>query len=157
MATRTDYAALLSAHWVLDGPLRPLDGEHDRNFVAGDTVYKVMRSGGNEAHVALQVACLEHLAAKALPVPVVTPTRDGQRWVVVDDASGDERLAWAVSRLPGNVLAAVRPRTAAMAHALGARIAPLHAALAADPDVAAGRIHTQLLEPRLAANPIGPA
>ncbi|MEM6439627.1 MAG: acetyl-CoA carboxylase biotin carboxylase subunit [Pseudomonadota bacterium] len=34
---------------------------------------------------------------------------------------------------------------------------PLHAAIAADADVAAGRIHTQFLEPWLEANPIGPA
>ena len=130
MATRTDYAALLSAHWDLDAPLRPLDGEHDRNFIAGDMVYKVMRAGGDEAHVALQVACLEHLAAHALPVPIVVPTRSGQRWVVVSDADGNDRVAWAVSRLPGSILATVRPRTAAMAQALGTHIAKLHAALA---------------------------
>ncbi len=130
MATRTDYAALLSAHWDLEGPLRPLDGEHDRNFVTGNTVYKVMRSGGNEAHVALQVACLAHLSAKLLPVPGVVPTRNGQRWVVVNDADGNDRVAWAVSRLPGNVLATVRPRTPALARELGAHIAELHAALA---------------------------
>ncbi len=34
---------------------------------------------------------------------------------------------------------------------------PLHAALARDPDVAAGRIHTQFLEPWLEANPLGPS
>lgn len=130
MATRTDFAALLSAHWDLDGALRPLDGEHDRNFVAGDTVYKVMRAGGSEAHVALQVACLEHLAACAVPLPLVAPTRNGQRWTVVRDAEGDDRVAWAVSRLPGNVLATVRPRTPALAQELGAHIAQLHAALA---------------------------
>ncbi|MEO0615624.1 MAG: aminotransferase class III-fold pyridoxal phosphate-dependent enzyme [Pseudomonadota bacterium] len=130
MVARTDFGALLTAHWDLDGPLRALDGEHDRNLVAGHTVYKVMRAGGDEAHVALQVACLEHLAERELPVPVVVPTRNAARWVVVIDADGNDRVAWAVSRLPGAVLAAVRPRTVAMAHALGADIAELHGALA---------------------------
>ena len=124
------WRGALAGHWDVEGPLIALPGEDDLNFAAGDTVFKVAESGAGTNDVALQLACLAHVGARGLPVPVPMATREGAQLATVATPDGAVRFAWAMTRMPGRPLAHVRPRTAALAGSIGAMLARLHDALA---------------------------
>lgn len=112
--------------WGLSGPLRPLPGELDLNFLAPDNglVFKVMRPGCARDLVGLQVALHDRLSRSGrCPVPAVVPAMDGSEIVELADEDGAPRLAWAITRLEGETVAGIRPRLEPLAHDLGRIIA----------------------------------
>jgi 4-aminobutyrate aminotransferase-like enzyme/Ser/Thr protein kinase RdoA (MazF antagonist) len=111
----------------------PLPGEYDLNFrVSGaqDGVLKIMNAGRDSADTDLQVAMLEHLRTdETLPVPRLIKTLSGAVTAELHVADGPPRLAWMISRLPGQTLAATTPVTAPLLHDIGAHLARLDLAL----------------------------
>ena len=119
----------LAAHWDISTPLVALDGEFDLNFASDDRVFKIMRPDCAATLVQLQVACLEHLGDATPAIPRIAPTREQVRIVTVADTDGNERLAWSISRLPGELLAHASPHDEHLVRQIGHHIGELHEAL----------------------------
>jgi 4-aminobutyrate aminotransferase-like enzyme/Ser/Thr protein kinase RdoA (MazF antagonist) len=118
--------AALARHWGIEGRLTVLPGEFDQNFMVAlngqpTHVLKIMRPGCEAAFVDLQCCALRHVVAcdPALPVPAVVAARDGADYVRLPGDHGAGRLAWLITAMPGHLYALERPKTAALAHAVG--------------------------------------
>ena len=116
--------------------LAPLPGEYDRNVridtADGRTVLlKIMHAGCDAEALAMQVAVLEHLAARApaLPVQHVIRAPSGKPVLTVE-IDGEARLVWLLSYLPGDLYAHTPPHTAALLDDLGRVLAVADKALA---------------------------
>ena len=104
-------ARLLSEHWGIDGVLRSLPSERDRNFAIaldGDDRYVLKISNGNEdpAFLDLQHRAMERLAAAGVPCQLPVPSRDGRAVVDLGSAQAPvlvRLLTW----LPGRPLATI--------------------------------------------------
>lgn len=142
-----EAAALARAIFALpDCAAHPLPGEYDANFhlVAPDGaeyLLKVMHPGAEEPVVALQVALLDHLAARdpGLTLPRVVPGAAGARVTRARLADGAERLVWLLTYVPGRLLAEARPHADELLASLGAYLGRLDAALAGFAHPAAAR------------------
>ena len=77
----------LAADWGIDTPLELLGGEYDHNFRLdnGAGILKVMRAGYEPELVAMQVACLDHLAGSGLRLPRVLPAANGDSHAIHND------------------------------------------------------------------------
>ena len=130
--------AALAEHWGIDGQLTVLPGEFDQNFMVTmhghpSHVLKIMRTGCEAAFVDLQCCALRHVVARdpTLPVPAVVAARNGADFVRLPGKPDGERLAWLITALPGHLYALERPKTAALARAVGVAHGRLGLALAA--------------------------
>jgi Ser/Thr protein kinase RdoA (MazF antagonist) len=106
-------ARLLSEHWGIDGSLRSLPSERDRNFAIaldGDDRYVLKISNGNEdpAFLDLQHRAMERLAAAGVPCQLPVPSRDGREVVDLGSAQAP-MLVRLLTWLPGRPLATIPP------------------------------------------------
>ncbi len=120
----------------LSASARLLPGEFDLNFhlrAAGGREYvlKLMRPGGADELVDLQIAALDHLAAADpdLTLPRVVPNRDGDRRFTLQFDDGERRCVWLLTYIPGPLLAGARPQPPALLQSLGQLVGRVDAAL----------------------------
>jgi Ser/Thr protein kinase RdoA (MazF antagonist) len=140
-------AELLRRHWGIDGALRVLPSERDRNVaVAVDGVdrfvLKVSNAAEDQAVLAFQHAALHRLRSAGVPCQLPVPAIDGEEIVSVDLGRGrPELLARVLTWLPGRPLATVPPaeRSDELLRDLGRVMAASAAALAGWDDPAAHR------------------
>jgi Ser/Thr protein kinase RdoA (MazF antagonist) len=117
--------AILDRHWAIDGDLRPLPSERDRNFavlVDGRERFVLKLSNATEdaAFLDLQHRAMERLAAAGVPCQVPVVTIDAREVVeVVRD--GAPTLARLLTWLPGRPLATIpaADRSRELLHDLG--------------------------------------
>ena len=120
-------AAILRERWGIDGILRPLPSERDRNFaVAQDGVdrfvLKISNATEDPAVIAFQHEALARLDAAGVPCQLPVPTSAGDVLVEVDlGGGGSPLLVRLMTWLPGQPLASVPPaeRTPALLRDLG--------------------------------------
>ena len=120
-------AAILRERWGIDGILRPLPSERDRNFaVAPDGVdrfvLKISNATEDPAVIAFQHEALARLDAAGVPCQLPVPTSAGDVLVEVDlGGGGSPLLVRLMTWLPGQPLATVPPaeRTPALLRDLG--------------------------------------
>ncbi|WP_158557942.1 aminotransferase class III-fold pyridoxal phosphate-dependent enzyme [Spongiactinospora gelatinilytica] len=123
-------AEIVRRQYGLDGRVRALPGERDRNFRLvtehGDGyVIKVHAPGADPAELDLQDAALLHLAGH--PVPRLVASLDGRRSVTVTWDDGP-RIVRVLTWLAGRPWADVEP-TEALLHDLGRQVAGIDRAL----------------------------
>ncbi|MBP0496409.1 phosphotransferase [Pararoseomonas indoligenes] len=125
-------AEALRRDWGLDGALRPLGGERDRNFRldradAPPLLVKLAHPDENPAITGFQTAALLHLEGTApdVPLPRMLRARDGTTERAHPAADGRACLLRVLTYLPGRPVAPPVP-----ARALGDLTARLDAALA---------------------------
>ena len=104
---------ILRDGWAIEGSLRPLPSERDRNFaVAVDGVdrfvLKISNAGEDPAVLAFQHAALERLRAAGVPCQAVVPTPDGRAAIRTEPPSGALSVRL-VTFLPGRPLATIAP------------------------------------------------
>ena len=140
-----DADEILATHWRMQGTVRPLAGERDRNFHVYTTdgrefVLKVASPLDDAAALELQAAALAHVAARmpSLPVPRLVPAVDGSR-VVQHGIGGEDHPARLLTWLPGTPLADVAPHTPALLRAIGESLGSLARTLSAFEHPAARR------------------
>jgi 4-aminobutyrate aminotransferase-like enzyme/Ser/Thr protein kinase RdoA (MazF antagonist) len=132
---------VLKGHWGIDARLTRLHGEYDLNLLAvGDGAYilKAMRAGCEPDFVDMQCRAFEHIRAgaskipgcEAVPVPEVIRTTLGDLYTTVADETGQPRIAWLLSRLPGVHYAYWEPHTPALAYHVGEAVGTMGGALA---------------------------
>jgi 4-aminobutyrate aminotransferase-like enzyme/Ser/Thr protein kinase RdoA (MazF antagonist)/murein DD-endopeptidase MepM/ murein hydrolase activator NlpD len=140
-STYAHWREVLEDRWRIDARLTRLDGEYDLNFLAlGDDAHilKIMRAGCDPGFVDMQCRALEQIRASALhadgagamPVPEVVHTESGDLFTTVIDETGQPRIAWLLSKLPGVHYAYWRPHTAALAYRVGNAVGAMDRALA---------------------------
>ena len=141
----SDARTLARELYALRATARPLPGEYDANFHlvghdGAEYILKLMHPDAERSVVELQVALLGHLAQHdpSLAVPRVCPTATGAQ-ITTAQISGDTRLVWLLSYLPGRVLADARPQSDALLSGLGGYLGRLDAALASFTHPAAQR------------------
>ncbi|MFI7124823.1 aminotransferase class III-fold pyridoxal phosphate-dependent enzyme [Nonomuraea sp. NPDC050153] len=132
--TELDRAAEIAHRlYGLEGRVRPLPGESDRNFrlstAAGEYVVKLHAPGTDPAELDLQDAALLHLAGRPDPPPAprVVPAVDGRRSVTVSWPDGP-RIARVLTWMDGRPWAEVEP-TGELLRDLGRRVAGVDLAL----------------------------
>ena len=127
---------MLRTAYGLQGAWIPLVAEYDVNLrietEQGEFLLKVLRAGGEAGFAEMQIAALEHLQAHApeLVFQRVVRTKSGAAHTSFRDASGNDRVCWLTTFLPGRLLAEVRPHDAAVRRKLGALLARANRALA---------------------------
>ena len=121
-------AAILREEWGIDGVLRPLPSERDRNFaVAPDGVerfvLKISNATEDPAVLAFQHEALARLDAAGVPCQLPVPTIGGDVLVAVDPGreGGTPLLVRLMTWLPGQPLATLpqAERTPALLRDLG--------------------------------------
>jgi 4-aminobutyrate aminotransferase-like enzyme/Ser/Thr protein kinase RdoA (MazF antagonist) len=127
---------IAEAHYGLRARARLLPGEHDQNFLleSGDgarAVLKISHADEDYAAVELQVAALQHLAARApdLRLPHVHATTSGAMLATAEGAGATRHLVRLVSFLPGTLLANSRPHSDAVLLQLGRLLGQVDQAL----------------------------
>jgi 4-aminobutyrate aminotransferase-like enzyme/Ser/Thr protein kinase RdoA (MazF antagonist) len=134
--TEADAVRIAREHYGLQTAARALPGEYDDNFhlTSGDGlafVLKVMHPAREHSFIDLQCRALTHLAklAPQLPLPRVTPNRNGELFASIAAADGSTRLVWLLTFVRGKVLAEVRPYTTELLRDLGRFLGEMDAAL----------------------------
>ncbi|HSM61808.1 MAG TPA: aminotransferase class III-fold pyridoxal phosphate-dependent enzyme, partial [Longimicrobiales bacterium] len=132
LITEDEAARMVRQRWGLEGAIRPLPGERDRNFLletgqGAPYVVKVTSPEEPEELLGFETRLLGTLGGSGDPaVPVVVPATDGSAIVRAESAAGGE--AWRIrvlEFLPGRMLADVRPRSDDVLAAVGAAVAGL--------------------------------
>ena len=132
--TSTDAEAIARERYACHGAARTLTSERDQNFLidddAGGLVLKIANALEERPLLEAQQHVLAFLGQREVPTPRVICTANGDSLAEVSDSSGRRHFVWAVSRLPGKVLADVRHRSSPLLEDLGATIGRLDVALA---------------------------
>ena len=127
----TDAERLANSFGVR-GRARELTSERDQNFlIEGDAriVLKIANSVEDRAFLEAQQAVLRHLGARSDITPRVVQTESGSDFAEIDGGAR-AHLVWAVTHLPGRLLAHVHHRDDGLFEDLGRRIGEMNAALA---------------------------
>jgi Ser/Thr protein kinase RdoA (MazF antagonist) len=140
--------AVLRRHWAIDGDLRPLPSERDRNFAVrvdrrDAFVLKVANRSEDAAFLDMQHAALAILAVAGVPCQQALPATDGRGIVRWQPRAGEPPLLVRVlTWLPGAPLATVLPagRSAGLLEDLGATMGRTARALAGFDHPAAHRL-----------------
>jgi len=126
--------AIASLRYGRKGRAHELTSERDQNFLIEDDdgaiVLKVANALEERALLDAQQQVLALLARHGVPAPRVVCTVDGEPLTEANGASDRRHFVWAVSRLPGLLLADVAHRSPELLEDLGATIGRLSAALA---------------------------
>lgn len=106
-------AGLLRREWAIEGNVRPLPSERDRNFavtVGGVDrfVLKISNAAENAGFLEFQHAAMRRLAAAGVPCQLPVPSRRGPE-VIDIGAPGQRSLARLLTWLPGRPLATIPP------------------------------------------------
>jgi len=130
-----DAGEILATHWRIQGTVRPLPGERERNFhvytaEGREFVLKVASPLEDPAALDLQASAMAHVAARApsVPIPRLAPAADGGR-VVHHVVGGESHAARLLTWLPGRPLAEVSPHRPALLRAIGESLGSLARAL----------------------------
>jgi len=107
-----EAAAVLVEHWAIDGALRTLPSERDRNFAVqvGDRdefVLKISNAAEDPSILAFQDAALRRLVAAGVPCPEPVPTTQGATVATTIAPDGTALLVRLMRWLPGRPLATV--------------------------------------------------
>jgi 4-aminobutyrate aminotransferase-like enzyme/Ser/Thr protein kinase RdoA (MazF antagonist) len=144
-ATAQDAVRQARELYGLEAEACSLPSEYDDNFrletaEGSFRVLKVMHPMREARFVDMQCAALGRIAERdpALPVPRVVPNKVGRLWSKAAP-SGEDRIVWMLSYLPGRPIAGVRPMTSDLLEELGVALARLDLALAGFAHPAAGR------------------
>ena len=128
-------AAILRAHWGVDGVLRPLPSERDRNFAVAVEgvdrfVLKIANAAEDPSFLAFQHRAMDRLAAAGVPCQRAVPARGGAEVVDIGE-DGAQVLVRLLTWLPGRPLATIAPadRSPALLADLGAVMGRTAAAL----------------------------
>ena len=122
----------------------PLPSERDQNFLlqAGGEpalILKVANANENPAFLAAVHRAMEAVASHSALTPQVVPTRDGRSLATAVGPDGVERMAWAISVVPGVPLGTVSHRPMALWGDVGRAVAHLTRGLAGFDDPALHR------------------
>src|SRR5260370_15891621 len=116
--TEAEAVRLARELYGIEATARALPGEYDDNFHltsadGQEFVLKVMHPARERSFIDLQCRALTHLAQRAphLPLPRVTPNRQGELFASIAAADGSTRLGLLLTILRGKVHAGVRPHT----------------------------------------------
>ncbi len=125
--------AWLSDTYGIEAILSPLPGEHDLNYrvsaADGQEFLLKLHATGDADELDMQVAVLEHLAAKASDLSVSRAFRDRSGAVTSKIELRGPRTARLLSWLPGDIWAKAPIRNAASAESLGRLLAGLDRSL----------------------------
>jgi 4-aminobutyrate aminotransferase-like enzyme/Ser/Thr protein kinase RdoA (MazF antagonist) len=134
--TEAEAARLARELYGLKATARALPGEYDENFRltgedGGAFVLKVMHPARERSFIDLQCQAMTHLAqcAPQLPLPRVTPNRNGEWFAPIAASDGSTRILWLLTFLSGTVLAEVRPHAPELLGDLGWFLGEMDAAL----------------------------
>ena len=116
------------------GPARALTSERDQNFliedsVRGAIVLKVANALEERGLLEAQQLALGRLEQRGVPVPRVVPASNGAPLVEISDGDGTRYFAWAVTPLPGVLLADVGFRPLELLEQVGVAVGRLTSAL----------------------------
>ena len=142
----TEALEAVREHFGIDGTLTQLAGERDLNFrldAEDGHRYVVKVSSPDEVDEILhiEVDLMRHVARTTQGFsPDVIATPNGDFIVSKADAQGRENRIRVVEYLEGGLFADARPRSPALLHDLGRRLAELDSALGAYPDHPPARI-----------------
>jgi len=142
-----DALLAVREHYGLDGALTPLPGDRDRNFLleASDGqryVVKATSPDEPDEILRIEVDLMMHLARSTEGfAPDVVESDSGSYVVTHTDSEGRIHRLRVVEYLEGGLLADARPRSPALLHDLGRRLAQLDSALGAYPDHPPARIN----------------
>jgi Ser/Thr protein kinase RdoA (MazF antagonist) len=121
-----EAAAVLLEHWAIEGVLRALPSERDRNFAVqvGDRdafVLKISNAAEDRSILAFQDSALRRLVAAGVPSPEPVPTTKGAAVATAIAPDGTNLLVRLMRWLPGRPLATVPPveRSAALLRDIG--------------------------------------
>ena len=115
---------------------RSLTSERDQNFLIGANdgasalILKIANALERRPLLEAQQQVLAVLAQRRLPVPRVVCATDGDAIAEVPGLDGRRHFVWAITHLPGELLANVRYRSPALVEDLGTTIGRLTSALA---------------------------
>ncbi|HEV8215561.1 MAG TPA: phosphotransferase, partial [Gemmatimonadaceae bacterium] len=126
-------AERVASEFGIHGVARELTSERDQNFLidGGErrVVLKIANAGENPAFLEAQNEVLRHLTGAVEITPRVVPTKSGASFAEISDDDGRRHLVWAVTHLPGRLLAHVRHRDESLYEDLGRQTAAISAAL----------------------------
>ena len=150
--TEKEAAQLARELYGLQATAVSLPGEYDDNFLLTLTepaasknggeaplaqtvnrfVLKVMHPAREPSFIDLQCRALQHLAQRApqLTLARVRSTLAGESFTAVTSPSGQKRLAWLLTYVPGKVLAEARPHSRELLRSLGRFLGEMSVALA---------------------------
>ena len=116
------------------GSARALTSERDQNFFIEDTergaiVLKIANALEERALLEAQQMAMERLAQRGVPVPRVVPATTGEPLIETTNADGTRYLTWAVTPLPGVLLADISSRSPEILDQLGVAVGRLTSAL----------------------------
>jgi 4-aminobutyrate aminotransferase-like enzyme/Ser/Thr protein kinase RdoA (MazF antagonist) len=116
------------------GVATPLTSERDQNFLIATTageriVLKIANALETRAMLHAQQAAMMHVAGDGI-VPHIIPQLNGDTIASVGGPGGEQHLVWAVSYLPGTLLASTTWRSHALLSDFGRRIGMLSRELA---------------------------
>ena len=116
------------------GPARALTSERDQNFFIedgerGGVVLKVANALEERALLEAQQDAMERLAQRGVPVPRVIPASNGEPLVEISNGDGTRFFTWAVTPLPGVLLADTGFRSLELLEQLGVAVGRLTSAL----------------------------
>ena len=116
------------------GPARVLTSERDQNFLIEDVergaiVLKVANALEERAFLEAQQNAMECLARRGVPVPRVILAHNGEPLGEISDGDGTRYLTWAVTPLPGVLLADVGARSLELLEQIGVAVGRLTSAL----------------------------
>jgi 4-aminobutyrate aminotransferase-like enzyme/Ser/Thr protein kinase RdoA (MazF antagonist) len=129
-----DAAQFARDLYALDAAASPLPSERDQNFLletAGGNraVLKIANGREDDAMLEAQRRVLEHLSTESPVYPRLIRTSTGAETAEVVAANGERHVVWAVTYLPGRVLAAVHDRPAELLEGLGRAAGELRVSL----------------------------
>ena len=135
-SNQEDIQTLLNSSYGIQGTIQPLVGEFDLNFYIEDEnkryLLKVMRPECDTALVDMQCQALEHLATRQpdLPLQRLIRTQEGSPRTTFTDNTGNERIVWLLSFLPGRPMGETCPHTRHLLTQIGYTLAQIDLALA---------------------------
>ena len=133
--TEAQATGIAAEHFGLHGRVKRLTGERDQNLLlhTADTrfVLKISHPAEDRGAVDFQTAALLRIAETdpSLPTPRIVPARNGRPEAEVTDGAGATRVVRVISFLPG-IMAAHRPSSSRLRHAIGNTLARFDRALA---------------------------
>jgi 4-aminobutyrate aminotransferase-like enzyme/Ser/Thr protein kinase RdoA (MazF antagonist) len=133
--TVADATRILGRYWGIEGTIRSLPGERERNFHvytedAGEFVLKVASPLEDPAAIELQAEAMAHVARvlPTSPTPRLVPGTGGDL-VVHHVIGGEQHSARLLNWLPGRPLADVAPHSGALLRSIGEASGALTGAL----------------------------
>ena len=125
----SEAARIVQTLYGLSVSARTLPGEYDNNFELTTPdgrafALKLMHPSREPAFIDMQCRALQHLEHHAphLSLPRVQLSLSGTAFTQVTLETGEQRLVWMLTFLPGKVLAEVRPHTSELLYTLGSML-----------------------------------